>query len=773
MPEPITLVLGVAIGKLLMRWADLNDTADALEDARAGFGALQALGSMRATGPVGSAITELLEQRLAGVRDQDRRDQMKIAVLNVEEVFTDLTDADIVAAAQHPQGFPDYLARGPGGRLLRGTEDALTPFTRRLMDVGSAVFAEIAPRSGRFTTGALLRLLDQVDAITASMTGLHDDLMAARTELFAASERVTERVEDLHTKTDRLLDLTAQSHSSPDPADASIRAARAGVVLGPPLMGWEPDQLGVHASITVNDETTLTPYTRRQHDRDLRTLLATFKEADARTGLILVVGTSCSGKTRTLYEAIKDALPDWPVTTPPDDTTLARELVSGVPAGTVVWLDEAQRHITMTADGITAAKAMRHLWETNRCGPILFAGTIWPANLTELSQRPSNQQAAAGGQAIQRLIKVATTIEVPDVFTDIDLADTSTQGDARMMLAIGSATTVDLPELLADADADADTDNDARKVLAMDLATSSNPPRQGRKITQLLAGGTTLIQRLHPPEGTHPTNEFSPAAKALLLAAGDLRRAGLPNPIPRWALEGTAPGYLTTRTKAPAHTWFDVALVEATRDARADDPLTDTRTLDIHHHGVPPLTPSWTTTPDGDTVAAYDLHDYLFQDHLTRHRRSPTRNELWATLTSHAAALEPSTRWSVAVNAEQQGLLTTAITLHRISANNDSADATWRLADLLADVGDDASLAELRARADTGDQPARQRLAWLLAEHGDAPSLAELRARADTGDRPSQRRLAWLLAERGDDASLTELRARADTGDEHAFSRAT
>ena len=44
MPEPVTLAaLGVAIGKLLLRWADLNDTADALEDARPGFRALRSL----------------------------------------------------------------------------------------------------------------------------------------------------------------------------------------------------------------------------------------------------------------------------------------------------------------------------------------------------------------------------------------------------------------------------------------------------------------------------------------------------------------------------------------------------------------------------------------------------------------------------------------------------------------------------------------------------------------------------------------------------------
>lgn len=52
MSEPMTMALGVAIGKLLLRWADLNDTADALADARAGFSALRVVGPSRlSSGP--------------------------------------------------------------------------------------------------------------------------------------------------------------------------------------------------------------------------------------------------------------------------------------------------------------------------------------------------------------------------------------------------------------------------------------------------------------------------------------------------------------------------------------------------------------------------------------------------------------------------------------------------------------------------------------------------------------------------------------------------
>lgn len=73
MADPITLALGVAIAKLLLRWADLNDTADALEDARAGFGALKTLRSRKATNPVDAAITELLDHRLSAVADKGRQ----------------------------------------------------------------------------------------------------------------------------------------------------------------------------------------------------------------------------------------------------------------------------------------------------------------------------------------------------------------------------------------------------------------------------------------------------------------------------------------------------------------------------------------------------------------------------------------------------------------------------------------------------------------------------------------------------------------------------
>ena len=367
----------------------------------------------------------------------------------------------------------------------------------------------------------------------------------------------------------------------------------------------------------------------------------------------------------------------------------------------------------------------------------MFAGTIWPTNLTSLSGRPTPEDAAAGANAIPDLLNHPEDhTQVPDIFTAADLDAARAAGDPRVATAIATASTTTHPD-------------------------------QGHKIIQVLAGGTQLAHRVHPPPGHRPADVFNPGARAVLHAAGDLRRVGMLNPIPRWALEGAAPGYLQPST--PARTWLAAALDEATHDATTDDPVTGNRSLDVHAKGVPALAPHWTTNPDGQAVEAYDLHDYLYQDHLAHHRTSPTRPHLWDTLTSHIHNLDDPL--SIAAAAADRGLLTTAIDLMRTTADAGDQSAQYQLAALLADRGGDAALAELRTRADAGDQSAQNRLAGLLADRGGDAALAELRTRADAGDQSAQNRLAWLLADRGGDAALAELRTRADAGDQSAQNR--
>ena len=220
MPEPVSFaLLGASIVKLLLRWGDLNDSADAVGDVRAGFDALLALRSPKATDPVNAAITRVLEERLVGVRDTDQ-EQLRIAVLNVSDLFTQMADDNdaILAAATDPQGFSGYLVRHRGGDLLANTETALTPFTRQVMDAASAVFAERAPRSGRFIGVALVELLDRVKQATLGVAELQRDLQAVRDALLAQVGRVASQVDALHPKVDALLrhaDKASVTHDGP------------------------------------------------------------------------------------------------------------------------------------------------------------------------------------------------------------------------------------------------------------------------------------------------------------------------------------------------------------------------------------------------------------------------------------------------------------------------------------------------------------------------------------------------------------------------------
>ncbi len=494
----------------------------------------------------------------------------------------------------------------------------------------------------------------------------------------------------------------------------------------------------MHDSITVQDETTVTPYLPRDHDKTLRGHLKKLKSRDADSLLVLVVGTSCTGKTRTLFEAVRQLLPKWRLVAPGSDSDLARILLDGVPAHTVVWLDELQDQLTKTSHGVTAANVIRLLLGAAGVGPILFAGTVWPTNHDALPERPDPKQSSDGTGAIRALLETAVVVEVPEAFTDADLAAGSTSNDARLRRAVVTAAEISHPE-------------------------------QGRKITQVLAGGTQLVNRLHPPPENAPRDKFSPGARAVLHAAGDLRRVGLPNPLPRWALEGAAPGYLDSPTTRPAQTWLPAALDETTQDATTDDPITGNRSLDVHAKGVPALTPHWTTSPPGQDVEAYDLHDYLYQDHINQHRASPTRPQLWDTLTSHPHHLVHIQ--DIANAALNRGLLTTAIELLRNVADTGNRHNQDQLVEILATRGDDTALTELRARGDAGNRLAQARVREILATRGDDTALTELRARADAGNRRAQNRLREILATSGDDTALTELRARANAGNRHARHR--
>ena len=112
---------------------------------------------------------------------------------------------------------------------------------------------------------------------------------------------------------------------------ASVAATIAGSVVGDAVGSSDPAVLGVHGTITVarSDATGLTPYIPR--DITLRERLVGLTQPDARSEFVIAVGTSCAGKTRGLYEAVREVLPDWQLIAPGPPPTCCSTCKLGFP----------------------------------------------------------------------------------------------------------------------------------------------------------------------------------------------------------------------------------------------------------------------------------------------------------------------------------------------------------------------------------------------------------------------------------------------------------
>jgi transcriptional regulator with XRE-family HTH domain len=104
----------------------------------------------------------------------------------------------------------------------------------------------------------------------------------------------------------------------------------------PRVVASDPRQLGVHPAISVAASggrpgygrrlPELPPYVRRDVDEELREAIV---DAAGRGGLVVLVGGSSTGKTRTAFEAVRAELPNWRVLHPADPAELATAVAAG------------------------------------------------------------------------------------------------------------------------------------------------------------------------------------------------------------------------------------------------------------------------------------------------------------------------------------------------------------------------------------------------------------------------------------------------------------
>lgn len=703
--------LGAAVTRLALRAGSHGDAADAVGDGEAGWRAVVRGATRRSEEAMRPEIARRLGQRLAGLPDDSDRAEVAAAAANVEALITRLADTPdaVIAAATNPDGFLKYAMQHGGDDLLATTGEVASQFFLTILAAATDEYVRLAPSSAHFAPAALVSIL-------ASLRRLETD----RPELVAL-----DRLEGV-------LREVAKRQGAEGILDAAWEATKSGRTMGCPVTECDPSALGVHSAIQVGPEPHfLTNYILRPHDIELRNILSRASVPGTGASFVVVSGESCTGKTRSLFEAVSAVLPAWNLVQPARHSSELRSvLAEGVPERTVLWLDELKDHVNASPEGIQSARYLLELLR-GRAPSIVVAATSWTSDLRALAQRPMGEFVQLGYAAVSDLLQeYGERVDQPSAF-DLELVRSVQTHDPRVQEALATA-------------------------------------HRG-EVIQVLSGGRVLERALRGDAAV-----YGPEAMAVLRTALEARRMGLPNPVPGWLIE------------ASAHQFLDPSLYASV----SPDWLSQgTQGACVVSRGVRALTPAEAAAPGRPT--GFDVHDYLFQQYLSTSRFKPTHRSLWDALTD-AQALDRIQEAHLSIlseSARQRGLYTSALILGRHAASRGgTGDDRHRLAYLLAWFarrGDASALAELTELA--------KQEANFLARHESAQlagtslkprrlsKVEELGRRARSGDDVAHeqvRRLAGshaharrvycdLLADRvrnGDEDALSELRTYGGDG---------
>jgi Protein of unknown function (DUF998) len=163
----------------------------------------------------------------------------------------------------------------------------------------------------------------------------------------------------------------------------------------------------------------------------LREALVELRQPGARSRLVTAVGTSCSGKIRTIYEAVNQVLPDWTLVKPAHIDDLTRMLYAGIPKHTVGWLDELQDFLDPRASsngppiGQVSYMLKRVLLICGILAPLIYIGSDIVACMSWegysfLSQAVSELRGI-GAQTREFLIPVLTIYAVLEILFGIGI----------------------------------------------------------------------------------------------------------------------------------------------------------------------------------------------------------------------------------------------------------------------------------------------------------------------------------------------------------------
>ncbi|MFG3285281.1 hypothetical protein [Streptomyces sp. NPDC048111] len=342
---------------------------------------------------------------------------------------------------------------------------------------------------------------------------------------------------------------------------------------------WSAQLLGVHPAAPSPGQRLPAPgfvlpaYVPRPHDTEIRRRLQRIADG-SQFEFLVVRGSSCTGKTRTAYEAVRAVVPHWRLIHPKTaEAVVALVDAQTVSSQTVLWLDDAH-HLFNEPAGESAAAALRHLLE--RPGPGLLIATMWPQHYDALvTPEPSGNDLHP---QTRELLRPFSAIDVPNRFHGRPLEELNdlAQHDSALRAA---------------------------------LETVSEPGA----VAQTLAAGPDLLDRWE--------HARCPYGRAVLTAAIDARRLGMRTPLTKAFLHDAAPGYLTDhqRAAAPAD-WFERAT------QYCEQPIKGVASA---------LQPVALPTGMGATPGVYTLADYLEQHAGEKQADQPLPTTFWEAAEHH------------------------------------------------------------------------------------------------------------------------------------------
>ena len=187
----------------------------------------------------------------------------------------------------------------------------------------------------------------------------------------------------------------------------------------------DPVRLGVHRPIRVGADDAMPTYVPRDVDGELRHLV---RRAATDGGFVLVIGGSSVGKTRSLFEAVRDTVPDWPLAQPANRQQW-RSLERSV-----IWLDEFQNYLGMER-GLTAEYVRQALGRQ-----LMVVATLWP-QYYDLYSVPCPEDVENDRYTVEReLLKLASIVHLRSSFSpaERERATGAAETDGRLQIALSA-----------------------------------------------------------------------------------------------------------------------------------------------------------------------------------------------------------------------------------------------------------------------------------------------------------------------------------------------